>query len=113
MKAFAYAKFVGLVTAAVISGLGSAAWSDEIVHYGRAGGAVGADRIQELRTVQRSYQAIQATQPQSASPEWYGRAGGPVGADLVVQGSNQSGVGTADPVLRPKVYGRAGVPLPF
>ena len=111
MKAFAYAKFAGLVAAAVISGLGSAAWSDEIVHYGRAGGAVGADRIQELRTVQRSYQAM--TQPQSPTPEWYGRAGGAVGADLVVQAGNQSGVGTTDPVLRPKVYGRAGVPLPF
>jgi len=112
MKAFACPKFVGLVTAAVISGLGSAAWSDEIVHYGRAGGAVGADRIQELRTVQRSYQAPQP-QTQNVSPEWYGRAGGPVGADLVVHGSDQSGVGTADPVMRPKVYGRAGVPLPF
>ena len=112
MKAFACPKFVGLVTAAVISGLGSAAWSDEIVHYGRAGGAVGADRIQELRTVQRSYHAPEPQTP-NVSPEWYGRAGGPVGADLVVQGSNQSSVGTTDPILRPKVYGRAGVPLPF
>ena len=92
--------------------LPSASWSDQTVHYGRAGGAVGADRIKELESVQRSYHAIPE---QTAAPERYGRAGGPIGAEAVARTpvtQPASGNGTESATV-PNVYGRSGTPIPF
>jgi hypothetical protein len=100
----------GLAAALAIALLASVSRGDEVVHYGRAGGAVGADRIQELSSVHRS---DQPTQSESPAVERYGRAGGPVGIDAVAGQHKVYAARPAEPNRIPKVYGRAGVPLPF
>jgi hypothetical protein len=95
---------------AAICVLSSVSWSDEVPHYGRAGGAVGADRIKELHSVQRSYHAMPEQTP---VVERYGRAGGPVGAQAVSGDSTLHELNVVEPVHIPNVYGRAGMPLPF
>jgi hypothetical protein len=98
-----------------IAGLGlswvvaSSAWSDDNVHYGRAGGAVGADRIQELHAVQRSYYAAQMR----SMPQWYGRAGYPLEVETTAGGRKPSKATAMESAQHPTVHGRAGVPLPF
>ncbi|PWT76116.1 MAG: hypothetical protein C5B46_01775 [Proteobacteria bacterium] len=108
MKGIADARLFSV--AAVISVVAATAQAGEVVHYGRAGGAVGADRLQELRAVQRP--AVEA-QPQTTSPQWYGRAGYPIGADVAAARRNPSQANAGGSGPRPTVYGRAGVPLPF
>ena len=109
MRAIANAKRTA-IAATMISILPAVAWGDEVVHYGRAGGAVGTDRLQELHAVQRPYQAMQ---PQSSSPQRYGRAGVPVGADVTMGGSNPPRASALESTRHPTLYGRSGVPLPF
>ena len=75
-----------------------------------ATGAVGADGIKELRSVQRSYHAMPEQTP---ILERYGRAGGPVRAQAVSGDSTLHELNVVEPIRIPNVYGRAGVPLPF
>jgi hypothetical protein len=111
MKTTVWIKRSGIAAALAIAVLSSVSRGDEVVHYGRAGGAVGADRIKELRSVQR---VDPNTQPQSPVVERYGRAGGPVGVNVVAAGEHKAyAARSTEPVRIPKVYGRAGVPLPF
>jgi|SRR5690242_7250070 hypothetical protein len=110
MKTNVWIKRSGIAAALAIAVASSVSRGDEVVHYGRAGGAVGADRIQELRSVQR---VDPNTQPQSPVVERYGRAGGPVGVDAVAGEHKTYAARPTEPVRIPKVYGRAGVPLPF
>ena len=103
-------KLTALAAVTVICALSSAAWSEQVVHYGRAGGAVGADRLEELRSVQRSDQAMPL---HSASPQRYGRAGGPIGADIAVAPRNPPAANASEATPHPTAYGRAGAPPPF
>jgi hypothetical protein len=89
-------------------------FGEQAVSYGRAGGTVGADRIQQVAAVK----AGQNAQPSNLS-KWYGRAGGTTGSDRVQQlaalKSEPEKIYGAGMIRAPevKVYGRAGVPLPF
>jgi hypothetical protein len=97
-----------IAAAAALAALSSAAVSAaDQTSYGRAGGAVGAGRIEQLAAVKASTE----TQTVDVS-RWYGRAGGPVGTDRLaaVSKSKTYAAGQSKP---PMVYGRAGVPLPF
>jgi hypothetical protein len=80
--------------------------------YGRAGGAVGADRIEQMTAPN----AIPSSQLPDVS-KWYGRAGGTVGADrideLLAEKSAPTKAYAASAAKDHVVYGRAGVPLPF
>ena len=110
MQTTVWMKRSAIAAVAVIAVLSSVSWSDEVPHYGRAGGAVGADRIKELRPVQHSYHAVPEQTPLL---ERYGRAGGPVGAQAVPGDSTLHELNVVEPIRIPNVYGRAGVPLPF
>ena len=110
MKTTVWMKRSAIAAVAAIAVLSSVSWSDELPHYGRAGGAVGADRIKELRSVQRSYHAMPEQTPVL---ERYGRAGGPVGAQAVSGDSKLHELNVLEPIRSPNVHGRAGVPLPF
>ena len=110
MKTTVWMKRSAIAAVAAIAVLSSVSWSDEVPHYGRAGGAVGADRIKELRPVQHSYHAVPEQTPLL---ERYGRAGGPVGAQAVPGDSTLRELNGVEPIRIPNVYGRAGVPLPF
>ena len=75
--------------------------------FGRAGGAVGAERVQQLAAVKAPHR------DQTAAPSnWYGRAGGPVGV-VPTAGVNQPKAYAAGQGRTPVVFGRAGVALPF
>jgi hypothetical protein len=96
----------GIALAALSSIAASAA---DQTSYGRAGGAVGAGRIEQLATVRSNNEGQVAD-----TSRWYGRAGGPIGAERVA-GVNKAKTyaATKDQGKMPVVYGRAGVPLPF
>ena len=79
--------------------------ADNTTVYGRAGTAVGAERVEQLAT-------LKSTPVQADVSNWYGRAGGPVGAERVASVSAPKAYAAGEPKL-PVVYGRAGVPLPF
>jgi hypothetical protein len=110
MKTTVWMKRSAIAAVAAIAVLSSVSWSDEVPHYGRAGGAVGADRIKELHSVQRAYHAMPEQPPVLIR---YGRAGGPVGAQAVPGDSTLHELNVVEPIRIPNVYGRAGVPLPF
>jgi len=97
----------GIALAALSSVAVSAA---DQMSYGRAGGAVGAGRIEQLATVKSNSSEAQTAD----TSRWYGRAGGPIGTERVAGVSKPKAYaatsGQAEP---PVVYGRAGVPLPF
>jgi len=94
-----------LLVAAAIAIPSLALAADNVTVYGRAGTAVGADRIQQLST-------LKSTPVQGEVANWYGRAGGPVGEQRVATVSPPKVYAAGDHKL-PVVYGRAGVPLPF
>jgi hypothetical protein len=75
--------------------------------FGRAGGTVGAERIQQLA-------AVKATPGDHTAvpPNWYGRAGGPIGVEAAA-GARQPKAYAASQIKMPVVFGRAGVALPF
>ena len=105
---------LAMSVAALVVALTSAAAlaAEQVISYGRAGGTVGADRIQQLAAVKG-----RGAQTGDLS-NWYGRAGGTVGSERVHQLAGMKTapvkVYAADPTKRPRVvYGRAGVPLPF
>ena len=90
----------------------SALGADEGISYGRAGGRVGADRIKYLAGAHPA--------PGKEAPDqsnWYGRAGGTTGSDRVQQLAamkfDTTKAYAAGETTSRKVYGRAGVPLPF
>lgn len=105
MKATKFTKT--LIAAATFSAVFAAFNAGAAENYGRAGGAVGAERIQQLATVT----AKQQTQTPDLSNQ-YGRAGGAVGVQRVA-GVTKAKTYAAGKVNTPTVYGRAGVPLPF
>ena len=93
--------------------------ADAVPFYGRAGGAVGADRIRQL-TARDAMPSTQVPGRSAQMPwlsKWYGRAGGTVGADrideLVAERSAPDKTYAANAAKEHVVYGRAGVPLPF
>ena len=96
----------GIALAALSSVAVSAA---DQMSYGRAGGAVGAGRIEQLATVKSTPEAQTAD-----TSRWYGRAGGPIGTERVAGVSKPKAyAATSGQAAPPVVYGRAGVPLPF
>jgi hypothetical protein len=113
----AAASAVALGSAVVLSSAAALA-AEQAVSYGRAGGGVGAERIQQLAAVTGS----RSTQTVDLS-NWYGRGGGTVGSERVEQLAAiktapvkaYAADATKPPVVtKPRVvYGRAGVPLPF
>ena len=94
-----------LLVAAAIAIPSLALAADNTPVYGRAGTAVGADRIAELST-------LKSTPVQADVSNWYGRAGGPVGVERVATVTAPKAYAAGEHKL-PIVYGRAGVPLPF
>ncbi len=96
MKAFGMLALAAAAAALVIP-----AMAGEITSYGRAGGAVGAERIEQVA----SYVSPRDLSEFDAG---HGRAGGPVAA---------AQVRTVKPTGKVNVavdwYGRAGGPLPF
>ena len=95
---------VALASAIAVSAVGAIAAET----FGRAGGTVGAERIQRLS-------AVKATPGARAAdlPNWYGRAGGPIGVQRVVGVSGKPKTYAADQARTPAVFGRTGVALPF
>jgi hypothetical protein len=105
MNLFKNAWVAAGIAAVALSSVAASAADQQV--YGRAGGTVGAGRIEQLSAVKQSTdsQTVDLT-------KWYGRAGGPIGADRVA-GVNKSKTYAAGQGKAPVVYGRAGVPLPF
>ena len=104
---------MALAVSAMAFSFASGLAADQTVSYGRAGGTVGADRIQQLAAVH----AVPSAQAADQS-KWYGRAGGMVGSDRVQQlAAMKTGpakvYAAGETKARRVVYGRAGVPLPF
>ena len=97
-----------LALVAVASAIAFSSGAIAAESYGRAGGTVGAERIQQLAAVK----AEPANQSVDTS-NWYGRAGGPVGVESIVARVTTPKSYAAGQVKTPVVYGRAGVPLPF
>jgi hypothetical protein len=106
MNTFKNSKLVLIAVASAIAFSSGGAIAAE--SYGRAGGTVGADRVQQLAGVK----ADPASQTADTST-WYGRAGGPVGVESIVARVSTPKAYAAGQVKTPVVYGRAGVPLPF
>jgi len=73
--------------------------------FGRAGGAVGADRIVEI-----SRTTVTSSLGNADFSKWYGNAGGPVGAEAIAQ-VVQAPVTPAGNVDYSQWYGRAGGPV--
>ena len=96
---------VAAISAMALSSV--AAFAADQAVYGRAGGTVGAERVQQLAAVRADDKARA-----DIAVNWFGRAGGPVGVDRVA-GVNKSKAYAAGESKLPVVYGRAGVPLPF
>jgi hypothetical protein len=96
-----------LATAVVVVATLSAVGAIAAETYGRAGGTVGADRIQQMSSAH-------STRPGESVnlANWYGRAGGPVGIERTA-GVNQPKAYAASQAKTPVVFGRAGVALPF
>ncbi len=104
-----------LVLAGVATAIAAAASitraDEQPVVYGRAGYQVAEQRIQQLSQIPARDSASQAEHVVT----WYGRAGYPVGSDAVttIAGAPSAKAYAAGQTRLPKVYGRAGVPLPF
>jgi hypothetical protein len=96
-----------LATAAVVAAALSAVGAIAEETYGRAGGTVGVERIQQLSSVQ----SVHAGRTVNLA-NWYGRAGGPIGTDRT-RGVNEPKAYAAVQTRTPVVFGRAGVALPF
>lgn len=96
-----------LATAAVVVATLSAVGAIAAETYGRAGGTVGADRIQQISS-------MHSTRPDASVnlANWYGRAGGPIGVERTA-GVNAPKAYAATQTRTPVVFGRAGVALPF
>jgi hypothetical protein len=97
-----------LATAAVVVAALSAVGAIAEETYGRAGGAVGAERIQQLSSVH----TVRAGQSVNLA-NWYGRAGGPIGVDRTVGVTQPKAYAAVQTTRTPVVFGRAGVALPF
>ena len=98
-----------LATAAAVAVTLSAVGAIAAETYGRAGGTVGADRIQQISSMKTS----RPDQTVDLS-KWYGRAGGPVGVERTIGVTPQPKSYAATQTTKtPVVFGRAGVALPF
>jgi hypothetical protein len=105
MNLFKSGKFVAAAMASAIALTAVGAIAAET--FGRAGGAVGAERVQQLAAVK----ATRGGQTPDLS-NWYGRAGGPVGVQPTA-GTNKPKAYAGGQTKTPVVFGRAGVALPF
>ena len=76
MQTTVWMKRSAIAAVAVIAVLSSVSWSDEVPHYGHAGGAVGGDHIKELRSVQRAYHVMPEQTPVLERYGARGRTGG-------------------------------------
>jgi hypothetical protein len=103
MNLFKTCKLATTATAIALCAMGAIAAET----FGRAGGAVGTERVQQLAVVKAPQRD---TTP--APSNWYGRAGGPVGVQPTA-GSNKPKAYAAVQGKTPQVFGRAGVALPF
>ena len=116
--AMAAATSVVALGSVVVLSSAAALAAEQTASYGRAGGSVGADPIQQFAAMKGS----SSTQTVDLS-NWHGRAGGVVGSERV---EHLAAMKTApvkayaadatkpSVVTKPRVvYGRAGVPLPF
>jgi hypothetical protein len=105
MNAFNSSKTMVAAVAAAIA-LSSAAVSAAET-YGRAGGAVGSDRVEQVAKVT-------TTAPQTADlNNAYGRAGGVIGVERVARVSKAKTYAAGQQTKTPVVYGRAGYAQPF
>ncbi len=105
MNLFKTGKFVAAAMASAIALAAMGAIAAET--FGRAGGVVGAERMQQLAAVKATHR--------DQTPElsdWYGRAGGPMGVQRAA-GVNKPRAYAAGGTKTPVVFGRAGVALPF
>jgi hypothetical protein len=100
-------KLVAVFAATLASVSMAAMAADQGTVYGRAGGTVGAERIEQLSKVQQNSNAAKVD-----LSNWYGRAGGPVGVARTanVTSAKTYAAGKQAPRV---VHGRAGVPSPF
>jgi len=100
-KGVTHALYAGIL----MCGLMSSAGADEARHYGRAGGQVGADAIDQVVRMARP------TGSRIRAPEVpiYGQAGQPVGADALAYVSRRASPSKARGyILLTDWYGRAG-----